>query len=89
MARKDSVDEGLKEEVAEECERYGKVLSCVIHMMKEGMNEEDEVRIFVEFDKKESCMKAYASINGRFFAGRTVIARFYDEKTFANRRYDN
>ena len=33
-------------------------------------------------------MKAYASINGRFFAGRTVMAKFYDEKTYNAGKYD-
>ena len=56
--------------------------------MKNPNIEEDSVRIFVEFDKKESAMRAYSSINGRFFAGRTVAAKFYDEKNYFAAKYD-
>lgn len=88
MVTKETVDEGLKEEVTEECEKSGKVLSCVVNVNPNSSIEEEEVRILIEFEKKESASKAYASLNGRFFAGRTVIASFYDEKAFLSRQYD-
>lgn len=56
--------------------------------MKNALNEEDSVRIFIEFDKKESAIRAYGSINGRFFAGRTVIAKFYEEKAYFAGNYE-
>ena len=60
----------------------------MVFLIKNSNTEEDAVRIFVEFDKKESAMKAYSSINGRFFAGRTVAAKFYDEKNYFAAKYD-
>lgn len=88
MVTKETVDEGLKEEVTEECEKSGKVLSCVVNVNTNAMNEEEEVRIFIEFEKKEHALKAFSSLNGRFFAGRTVLASFYDEKNYLSGRYD-
>lgn len=87
MATLDTIDDNLREEVFEECGRYGLAINCVIFVIKDAP-EEDSVRIFVEFERKESAIKAYAAINGRFFAGRTVMVKFYDEKLFSKGKYD-
>jgi len=47
--------------------------------MKNANNDEETVRIFVEFDRKEGAMKAHGSIDGRFFAGRRVKGLFWTE----------
>jgi len=57
--------------------------------MKNANNDEETVRIFVEFDRKEGAMKAHGSIDGRFFAGRRVVAKFYDEKAYFGQKYEN
>ena len=44
----------------------------------------EAVRIFLEFKRIESAIKALVDLNGRFFGGREVQACFYDAKKFEN-----
>jgi hypothetical protein len=44
--------------------------------------EEEAVQIFVKFADKSSAERAVSDLNGRFFAGRQVLAHYYDERTF-------
>jgi len=72
------VDEDLEPETQEECnEKYGDVNSCTIFEVP-NVEEEEAVRIFVEFRRVEAAIKAVVDLNGRFFGGRSVKATFYD-----------
>ncbi|KAL3282876.1 hypothetical protein HHI36_006035 [Cryptolaemus montrouzieri] len=78
------VDDDLEPEVKEECNtKYGEVGSCIIHEIPHD-NPEEAVRIFVEFRRIESAIKAVVDLNGRFFGGRQVKATFYDTEKFDN-----
>lgn len=78
------VDDDLEPEVKEECNtKYGEVGSVVIHEIQHE-NPEESVRIFVEFRRIESAIKAVVDLNGRFFGGRMVKASFYDTEKFDN-----
>lgn len=79
------VDEDLEPETAEECEKYGKVARCLIFEIPNNPDD-DAVRIFVEFERQESAIKAIVDLNGRFFGGRMVKATFYNLDKF--RRLD-
>ncbi|XP_018319487.1 splicing factor 45 [Agrilus planipennis] len=82
------VDDELEPEVKDECNtKYGEVGSVIIH---EFMDKEPEeaVRIFVEFKRIESAIKAVVDLNGRFFGGRQVRACFYDADKFDNLQLD-
>lgn len=76
------VDEDLQPETAEECAKYGEVTKVVIYEIPEGIDEEEAVRIFVEFQRVESAIKAVVDLNGRYFGGRTVKATFYNLDRF-------
>jgi len=76
------VDEDLQEETAEEAGKYGKVIKCVIKEIT-GVPDDQAVRIFLEFDVIESSTKALVDMNGRYFGGRVVKARFFDPARFA------
>jgi len=79
------VDEDLEAEVKEECSKYGEVFKCVIFEIP--YNTDDEaVRIFVEFKRVESAIKAVVDLNGRYFGGRIIKAGFYNFDKF--RRLD-
>ena len=81
------VDEDLEPETQEECGKYGEVVKCVIFEIPgPNVRPEDAVRIFVEFKRIESAIKAVVDLNGRFFGGRTVRASFFDVDRF--RRFD-
>ncbi|KAK4286848.1 hypothetical protein Pmani_040061 [Petrolisthes manimaculis] len=76
------VDDELEPEVREECNgKYGQVIQVVIFEIPKAVPEE-AVRIFVEFQRVESAIKAVIDLNGRFFGGRQVKAGFYDHEDF-------
>lgn len=78
------VDADLEPETKEECEaKYGEVVKCVIFECPRGsVPDEEAVRIFLEFKRIESAIKAVVDLNGRFFAGRSVRASFFDPQRF-------
>lgn len=66
------VDDELEPEVKEECKtKYGDVITVHIVEMP-NVTPEETVRIFVEFTKIESAIKALLDLNGRFFGGKVV-----------------
>ncbi|XP_077354897.1 splicing factor 45 [Festucalex cinctus] len=81
MVGRGEVDEDLEGETKEECEKYGKVIKCVIFEIAE-VPDDEAVRIFLEFERVESAIKAVVDLNGRYFGGRVVKACFYDQDKF-------
>lgn len=78
------VDDELEPEIKEECEgKYGDVQKVVIFEIP-NVAPEEAVRIFTEFKRVESAIKAVVDLNGRFFGGREVRASFYDVEKFKN-----
>ncbi|KAF5287569.1 hypothetical protein FQA39_LY15898 [Lamprigera yunnana] len=78
------VDDELEPEVKDECNtKYGEVATVTIHEVP-NVEPEDTIRIFVEFRRIESAIKAVVDLNGRFFGGRQVKATFYDTDKFYN-----
>merc|ERR1719203_2214907 len=82
------VDEDLEGETAEEAGKYGKLRKCVIKEMK-GLPDDQAVRIFLEYERVEDATKALVDMNGRYFGGRVVKARFYDEQRFEKGDLEN
>lgn len=78
------VDADLEPETKEECDaKYGEVVKCVIFECPPGsVAPEEAVRIFLEFKRIESAIKAVVDLNGRFFGGRSVRASFFDPHRF-------
>ncbi|VEL33051.1 unnamed protein product [Protopolystoma xenopodis] len=83
MASVEEVDPELEEEVQEECSNYGEVLRLLLHLTPQ-----QEVRIFVHFDAIEAVKAACLALNGRFFGGRVVRARPYDNELFQLKQLD-
>ncbi|KAI8605830.1 hypothetical protein EDD21DRAFT_362662 [Dissophora ornata] len=77
------VDNSLQEETAVECGKYGSVVRCLIFEVQNGkVPPEEAVRIFVKFETITSAEKALQDLDGRFFGGRQVCGRFFDERRF-------
>lgn len=73
------VDDELEPEVKEECNRkYGEVITVHIVEMP-NVTPEETVRIFVEFTRIESAIKALVDLNGRFFGGENNIFKCFDD----------
>ncbi|KAM4615294.1 splicing factor 45 isoform 1-T2 [Polymixia lowei] len=81
MVGRGEVDEDLEGETKEECEKYGKVIKCVIFEIA-VVTDDEAVRIFLEFERVESAIKAVVDLNGRYFGGRVVKACFYNLDKF-------
>ncbi|XP_041935138.1 splicing factor 45 [Alosa alosa] len=81
MVGRGEVDEDLEAETKEECEKYGKVTKCVIFEIA-NVTDDEAVRIFLEFERVESAIKAVVDLNGRYFGGRVVKACFYNLDKF-------
>lgn len=76
------VDNDLEPEVKDECNtKYGEVASVIINEIP-NVAPEEAVRIFVEFKRIESAIKAVVDVNGRFFGGRQVRAGFFSYDKF-------
>ena len=78
------MDDELRDEVVEECSKFGKVENCVVHMRPEKSG----VRVFVEFFDKESTKEAYLDMSSRFFAERKIECDFYPEDSFQKKRFN-
>lgn len=76
------VDEDLEEETGEEAGKYGKLIRCTVKEVK-GVPDDQAVRIFLEYQRIEDATKAFVDMNGRYFGGRVVRARFFDEARYA------
>jgi poly(U)-binding-splicing factor PUF60 len=83
------VDEELQEDIDQECSKYGKVTNIVIYQEKQDdtMEAEVVVKIFVEFKDSLDAKKGKDGLDGRFFAGRNISARIYEQELFDQQDY--
>ncbi|KAF4874643.1 Splicing factor U2AF 50 kDa subunit [Colletotrichum siamense] len=75
--------EEIKEDVEEECTKFGKVLDVKIPRPVGGSRQSAGVgKIFVRFESKEVAKKALQALAGRKFADRTVVTTYFPEENF-------
>merc|ERR1719348_907214 len=91
MVGSEEVDEQLQEEIEEECGKYGDVENVIIYQERQSEEENAEVivKIFVEFGHPTHAKKGRDSLNGRFFAGRTVVAQVYDQVLYEEQDFSH
>lgn len=82
MLTKEELDDkeerdALKEDVTEECNKYGKVEGIKIPVAGN-----DECNIYVKFDSKQSAGVALSKLSGRKFDGRVVVVTAFDLEKF-------
>ncbi|BGP14508.1 hypothetical protein JCM10213_003094 [Rhodosporidiobolus nylandii] len=83
----DDLDDELPGEVAEEAGKFGVVDRCAVRVVP-GAKEDEAVRIFLVMSGIAGGYNAVRNFDGRFFGGRTVKAKFYDEAAFHRGQHD-
>eukprot|EP00245_Coleochaete_scutata_P012905 TRINITY_DN508_c0_g4_i2.p1 TRINITY_DN508_c0_g4~~TRINITY_DN508_c0_g4_i2.p1 ORF type:complete len:397 (-),score=99.82 TRINITY_DN508_c0_g4_i2:626-1816(-) len=81
--QEDNEYEEIKEDMRDECGKYGTLTNLVIPRPRPGENVPGVGKVFVEYTDIAGSSKAKASLHGRKFGGNTVVATFYPEDKFA------
>lgn len=73
----------IKEDVQEECSKYGTIIDLKIPRPSGPSRSSAGVgKIFVKYDTPENAQKALRALAGRKFADRTVVTTFFPEENF-------
>ncbi|BEJ00635.1 hypothetical protein CcaverHIS631_0504920 [Cutaneotrichosporon cavernicola] len=78
----DDVDETLADDIGTEAGKHGIVERVVLHITEPPAEGEGCLRVFVVFSGMAGAWRAVKALEGRFFGGRTIHARYFDEERF-------
>ncbi|KAJ3416097.1 U2 small nuclear RNA auxiliary factor 2 [Chytridiales sp. JEL 0842] len=78
----------IKLDVEEECSKYGRVLNVLIPRPKQGSDNANVGKIYVEYDSEDGASNALKSLAGRKFGDRTVLTSYVDDTTYEGIKND-
>eukprot|EP00923_Selenidium_pygospionis_P051687 GHVN01089638.1.p2 GENE.GHVN01089638.1~~GHVN01089638.1.p2 ORF type:complete len:531 (+),score=55.99 GHVN01089638.1:4403-5995(+) len=76
MVTPDKVDDDLQDELRTECSKYGEVNNVTVKIVG------NDVRVFVQFAREQDAAQAIPQLHNRWFDGRQIVCRTYDESQF-------
>lgn len=93
LSSDDDIDDDLPQEIAGECGKHGYVQRVFILPSYSSSNAETRQRgrplIFVRFTGMAGAWRCLKELDGRFFAGNSVRARYYPTHEFESGNYDD
>ncbi|CAG9322884.1 unnamed protein product [Blepharisma stoltei] len=75
----ESLEEDLMEDVMEESQRFGIVQDSTIF---EEPDKAQKVQVYIKFLTTDAAEKCLNAMNGRFYSGRQISAKYYSEEKF-------
>ncbi|CAJ0576405.1 unnamed protein product, partial [Mesorhabditis spiculigera] len=85
--KNDEEYEDIMEDIREECNKYGVVVSVEIPRPVDGVVIPGVGKVFVEFVSTADCQKAQAALTGRKFAQRTVVTSYHDPNEYHKMKF--
>eukprot|EP00558_Chaetoceros_sp_UNC1202_P003104 CAMPEP_0197238284 /NCGR_PEP_ID=MMETSP1429-20130617/4807_1 /TAXON_ID=49237 /ORGANISM="Chaetoceros sp., Strain UNC1202" /LENGTH=93 /DNA_ID=CAMNT_0042697407 /DNA_START=96 /DNA_END=377 /DNA_ORIENTATION=+ len=79
--------EGLKDEVKEECEKFGNLLSMNIPHPRDGFAPTALKKIFLEYASVGDAGGAERELSGRQFGNSTVATTYFSEADYRNGKF--
>jgi splicing factor U2AF 65 kDa subunit len=70
----------IRDDIQEECEKFGKILSLKIPRPVGGSRQSAGVgKIFIKYETPDAAAKALRALAGRKFSDRTVVSTYFPE----------
>jgi len=82
MINPSEIDREFPQEVRTETSKYGEVEDVRIQIVN------NEVRVFVKFSTATSACSAVPALNGRWFSGRMIKCKLYNQEVFDSGNYE-
>jgi splicing factor U2AF subunit len=75
--------EEIRDDIQEECEKFGKILALKIPRPVGGSRQSAGVgKIYIKYETPEAATKALRALAGRKFSDRTVVSTYFPEENF-------
>ncbi|KAJ1679643.1 hypothetical protein EV182_001627 [Spiromyces aspiralis] len=90
IATPEEVDDELAVDIYDECSKYGPIVKIVTHLSKPdeisadniAAENDERVKVFIQYQYTEGARNAIKTLHKRWFGGKQIMARLYDEEKY-------